>query len=139
VRWWTAPEVARDANTVGNSLFGGSRASDDVIARRVAEEREKFAAGAGGGVVAYADGTPVAVAAVEVADGVARMWGGGVLESHRGRGIYRALVATRLTYAVEHGATMALSQGNIATSSPILQRLGFVSYGQERSCRLPLG
>ena len=82
---------------------------------------------------------PVAVAAVEVADGVARLWGGGVLESHRGRGIYRALVATRLTYAVEHGATMALSQGNITTSSPILHRLGFISYGQERSYRLPLG
>jgi GNAT superfamily N-acetyltransferase len=142
VRWWTAPEVARDANTVGNSLFGGSRASrasDDVIARRAAEERETFAAGAGGGVVAYVDYAPVAVAAIEVADGVARLWGGGVLEPYRGRGIYRALVATRLAYAVEHGATMALSQGNIATSSPILQRLGFVSYGQERSYRLPLG
>jgi hypothetical protein len=50
-----------------------------------------------------------------------------------------ALLAARLTYAVEHGATMALTQGNIATSSPILQRLGFVSYGQERSYRLPLG
>jgi GNAT superfamily N-acetyltransferase len=139
VRWWTAPEVARDANTVGNSVFGGSRASDDVIARRAAEERETFAAGAGGGVVAYVDYAPVAVAAIEVADGVARLWGGGVLEPYRGRGIYRALVATRLAYAVEHGATMALSQGNIATSSPILQRLGFVSYGQERSYRLPLG
>jgi GNAT superfamily N-acetyltransferase len=139
VRWWTAPGVARDANTVGVSVFGGSRASDDVIARRAAEAREKIAAGAGGALVAYVDGTPVAVAGVEIADGVARLWGGAVLESHRGRGIYRALVATRLTYAVEHGATMALSQGRITTSSPILQRLGFVSYGQERSYRLPLG
>jgi hypothetical protein len=48
------------------------------------------------------------------------------------------MVAARLTYAVEHGATMVLSQGNVTTSSPILQRLGFVAYGQERAYRLPL-
>ena len=70
---------------------------------------------------------------------MARLWGGAVLEAHRGRGVYRALVAARMTYAAEHGATMALTQGRITTSSPILQRLGFISYGQERSYRLPLG
>lgn len=62
-----------------------------------------------------------------------------MLEAYRGRGIYRALVAARMTYAAEHGATMALTQGRTITSSPILQRLGFVSYGQQRSYRLPLG
>jgi GNAT superfamily N-acetyltransferase len=138
VRWLTVPEAARDANTIGVSVFGGSRASDDVIARRAAAYRAMVAAGTGGALVGYLDGTPVAFAGIEIADGVARLWGGAVLEAYRGRGIYRALVATRLTYAVEHGATMALSQGRIATSSPILQRLGFVSYGQERSYRLPL-
>jgi GNAT superfamily N-acetyltransferase len=97
------------------------------------------AAGTGGAVVASLDGTPVGVAGVEVADGVARLWGGGVLEAYRGRGVYRGLVAARMTYAAERGATMALTQGRLATSSPILQRLGFVSYGQERSYRLPLG
>ncbi|MGC4941274.1 hypothetical protein [Kribbella sp. DT2] len=35
-------------------------------------------------------------------------------------------------------ATRALSQGMINTSSPILQRLGFVAYGQEHAYRLPL-
>jgi GNAT superfamily N-acetyltransferase len=139
VRWRTAPEVARDANTVGISIFGGSRASDDEVARQAAADRDTVAAGTGGAVVAYLDGTPVGVAGVEVADGVARLWGGGVLEAYRGRGVYRGLVAARMTYAAEHGATMALTQGRIATSSPILQRLGFVSYGQERCYRLPLG
>lgn len=103
-----------------------------------AEEQEKFAAGKGSGLAAYLDGAPVAVGAVEVADGVARLWGSGVLESHRGKGIYRAMVAQRLAYAEERAATMALSQGIISTSSPILQRLGFVAYGQERAYRLPL-
>jgi GNAT superfamily N-acetyltransferase len=138
LRWMITPEVARDVNTLGNTMFGGSPASDDVLARRVEETREKFAAGAGSGLAAYLDGTPVACGAVEVADGVARLWGSGVLEAHRGQGIYRAMVAHRLAYAVEHGATMALSQGIVDTSSPILQRLGFVSYGQERAYQLPL-
>lgn len=119
--------------------LGGSRASDDEVARRAAADRDTVAAGTGGAVVAYLDGTPVGVAGVEVADGVARLWGGGVLEAYRGRGVYRGLLAARMTYAAEHGATMALTQGRIATSSPILQRLGFVSYGQERCYRLPLG
>jgi hypothetical protein len=138
-RWRTTPEVSRDANTIGISIFGGSRAGDDELARVAAANRDTVAAGTGGAMVAYLGGTPVAIAGVEVVDGVARLWGGAVLEAYRGRGAYRALVAARLTYAAEHGAAMALTQGRIATSSPILQRLGFVSYGQERSYRLPLG
>ena len=139
VRWLTAPQVARDANMIGVSVFGGSRASDDELARRAAAYRDMVIAGTGGAVVAYLDDTPAGLAGIEIADGVARLWGGAVLEAYRGRGVYRALVAVRLTYAAKHGATMALTQGRVATSSPILQRLGFVSYGQERSYRLPLG
>lgn len=138
VRWLTAPEVARDANAIGVAVFGGSLASDEELARRAAAGRDTVAAGTGGATVAYLDGTPVAVAGVEIADGVARLWGGAVREAYRGRGVYRALVAARLTYAAERGATMALAQGRITTSSPILKRLGFVSYGQERTYRLPL-
>ncbi|GAA1515827.1 GNAT family N-acetyltransferase [Kribbella lupini] len=138
LRWATTFEVARDVNAVATVMFGGTRASDDLLAQRAAEEREKFEAGAGGALAAYLDGTPVGVGSVEVVDGVARLAGSGVLESQRGRGIYQAMVVGRLAYAVEHGATMALSQGNVTTSSPILQRIGFVAYGQERAYRLPL-
>ena len=138
VRWRTGPEVAHDANTVGISIFGGSRASDEELARQAAADRDRVAAGTGGAVVAYLDGTPVGVAGVEVADGVARLWGGGVLEGYRGRGVYRGLVAARMRYAAEHGATMALTQGRSATSSPILQRLG--SSPMARSARTaPVG
>ncbi|TCN35304.1 acetyltransferase (GNAT) family protein [Kribbella orskensis] len=138
VRWLTALEVARDANAVGVSVFGGSRASDDELAPRAAAYRDSVAAGTGGLLVGYLDGTPVAVAGVELVDSVARLWGGAVLEAYRGRGVYRALLAARMTYAAEHGGTMALTQGRITTSSPILQRLGFISYGREHSYRLPL-
>jgi GNAT superfamily N-acetyltransferase len=139
VRWRTTPEVARDAHTVGISAFGGNRASDDELAKRAAADRDTVAAGTGGALVAYLDDTPVALAGIELADSVARLWGGAVSEAYRGRGVYRALVAARMAYAAEHGATMAFTQGRVSTSSPILQRLGFVSYGQERCYRLPLG
>lgn len=138
LRWTTEPELVRDANTIGISVFGGSSADDEVVARRAAAVRASVAAGTGGSMVAYLDGAPAAVTGVEVVDGVARLSGGGVLEAYRGRGVYRALVAARLAYAAERGATMALTQGDVTTSSPILRRLGFVSFGQERSYRLPL-
>lgn len=138
VRWRTTLEIARDANRVGTTVFDGSKARDEELARRAAADRETIAAGTGGSVVAYLGGAPVGVAAVVIADGVARLWGGGVLEARRGRGVYRALVAARMTYGAAHGATMALTQGRTATSSPILQRIGFVSYGRERAYRLPL-
>jgi GNAT superfamily N-acetyltransferase len=137
-RWLVTPEVAYDANTVGMSAFGGSRAADDVLARRAATLRDSLAAGTGGALVAYLDETPVAAGGVEIVDSVGRLWGGAVLEAYRGRGIYRALVAARMGYAAEHGAAMAFTHGAVATSSPILRRLGFTSYGQERLYRLPI-
>lgn len=139
LRWLTTLEVARDANTVGVTVFGGTKATDDELTGRAAGYRATFEAGTGGAVVAYLDGAPAGMSGLEIADGVARLGGGGVLEAHRGRGVYRALVAARLTYAVEHGATMVFTQGRVTTSSPILRRLGFTSYGQERVYRLPLG
>jgi GNAT superfamily N-acetyltransferase len=139
VRWVATPEDARDADAVGVVVFGGTGASDDELTRQAAADRVTVAAGTGGTIVAYVDGSPVAVAGVEIVDGVARLWGGAVLAAYRGRGVYRALVAARLTYAAGHGATMGLTRGRIATSSPILRGFGFVSYGQERSYRLALG
>jgi GNAT superfamily N-acetyltransferase len=139
VRWVTTPEAARDGLAIGISVFGGSMASDDELGRRAAGYRDSVAAGKGGPLVAYLDGTPVAMAGFDIADGVARLAGGAVLEAYRGRGVYRALVAARLRYAGEQGAGMAFTHGDVTTSSPILQRLGFVSYGQERVYRLPLG
>ena len=64
-------------------------------------------------------------------DGVARLSGGVVVPAERGRGLYRALLDARLSYAATHGATMALVKGNVVTSAPILRRAGFTSFGQE--------
>ena len=89
-------------------------------------------------IVAYVAGRPAGTGGVTMADGVARLWGGAVVESARGQGVYRAVLAARLAYAAAHGATMALVKGRIETSGPILRRAGFTAYGQEVIYRVPL-
>jgi len=75
---------------------------------------------------------------VTLADGVARLWGGSVLPRARGQGIYRHVLATRLSCPAAHGATMALVRGRTDTSGPILRRAGFTAFGQETLYSLPL-
>ena len=53
------------------------------------------------------------------------LYGGATLSAHRGRGLYRALVAERARFARAHGASF-LSVDAGPMSTPILTRLGFV-------------
>jgi len=77
-------------------------------------------------VVALAGDEPVSAARMELVPGTrfAGLWGGGTVESWRGRGIYRALVAHRARAALERGYRY-LQVDAMATSRPILERLGF--------------
>ncbi len=79
-------------------------------------------------VVAYADGGPVSAGRLQMPEGrvFASMWGGGTVPSHRGRGIYRALVAERAAEARRRGYRY-LTVDARASSRPILERLGFVA------------
>jgi len=52
------------------------------------------------------------------------LYGGGTLRNHRGRGLYRALVAARARQADELGARYLIVDA-LPTSRPILERLGF--------------
>lgn len=54
----------------------------------------------------------------------AGLYGGGTLEGHRGRGLYRAMVGRRARDAVRAGARY-LRVDALPTSQPILERLGF--------------
>lgn len=54
----------------------------------------------------------------------ASMFGGSTLAAHRGRGLYRALLAARLRAAERHGAAFALVDAG-PMSRPILKNLGF--------------
>jgi GNAT superfamily N-acetyltransferase len=76
--------------------------------------------------------TPAGAAGYTLDGEVARLWGAAVVPEFRGCGIYRALTAVRLADAAARGATLALVHAEQATSSPILQRLGFTVYGQQR-------
>lgn len=142
VRWATDETTFADAMRVGGLVFGGEEGADavdeTVVAEEFAQERGKVEAGGGGSVVAYVDGRPVGSAGITLDGPDARLWGGGVVDDMRGRGIYRALLAERLRYAVEHGAELALVKGRVETSGPILRRAGFEVFGQERSYLVPL-
>ena len=139
VRWATGPATARDVSAIGAAVFGGAVPPDERIARNAERDSAGVPAGDGGAIVAYTGGAAAGAAGVTMAGGVARLWGGAVLEHARGQGVYRALLAARLDYGAAHGATMALVKGRVETSGPILRRAGFRSYGQELTCDVPLG
>ncbi|MGP6156082.1 MAG: hypothetical protein ACLPYS_00860 [Vulcanimicrobiaceae bacterium] len=54
----------------------------------------------------------------------ASLWGGSTIPAFRHRGIYRALVTARVEEARRHGHTALFTEA-LATSRPILERLGF--------------
>jgi GNAT superfamily N-acetyltransferase len=77
-------------------------------------------------LVAEADGRVVSAAWLVMRAGspFAGLWGGSTLASHRGRGIYRALVSRRAAIARDHGFDY-LQVDASEMSRPILERLGF--------------
>lgn len=125
-------DTFRDAEGLAVAVFGGARSDDAALAQGLAHA--DLATGLS--AVAYRDGEPVGTAGLTVADGVARLWGGAVLEHARGTGVYRALLDHRLRLGTEHGCRVALSKGRPATSAPVLRRAGFTTYGAETSYRL---
>jgi GNAT superfamily N-acetyltransferase len=131
LRWATDFETARDGSAVGVSAFGGSLPPDDRIKENAARDAVSVPAGDGGMLVAYVGGRPAGSGGVTMADEVARLWGGAVIPEARGLGVYRQVLAARLTYAMNRGAAIALVKGKVDTSGPILRRAGFTAFGQE--------
>jgi GNAT superfamily N-acetyltransferase len=78
--------------------------------------------------IAYDGAVPVATGRLELPPGraFASIWSGCTMPSHRGRGIYRALVATRAWEALWRGYRY-LTVDARDTSRPILARMGFVA------------
>jgi hypothetical protein len=138
LRWATEVATHRDGTQVGVTVFGGSMPPQDRLADEAKRDAATVRSGDGGMVVAYVDGAPVGSGGIAMADGVARLWGGAVLETARGQGVYRAILGARLQYGAAHGATMGLVKGRVNTSGPILRQAGFAAYGQEVSYRVPL-
>lgn len=138
LRWSEDLSVMIDAAELGAEVFGGSAADHAALEQQHPGEVAKYRAGGGGAVVAYLDGRPVGSGGLTLAGADARFWGGAVLPEARGRGVYRALLAARLGYAIGQGAELALVKGRVQTSGPILRRAGFTAHGQERSYLMPL-
>ncbi|MGH3169964.1 MAG: GNAT family N-acetyltransferase [Trebonia sp.] len=138
LRWVTDIATARDGAGIDVAVFGGSIPPNDRLAVNAKQGGTSVPAGEGGSAVAYSGGKPVGSGGVTMTDGVARLWGGGVLAAARSQGVYRAVLGARLEYAVAHGATMALVKGRVETSGPILRRAGFAAYGQELIYKVPL-
>ena len=88
--------------------------------------------------VAYVDGEPAAAAGSTVDGDALRFWDGSVQPAYRGRGAYRALVAARLRDARTTTADFALVKAVDDTSAPILKRLGFQPYGEQRCWSIPV-
>ncbi|SDC64242.1 GNAT family N-acetyltransferase [Nocardioides lianchengensis] len=139
IRWALDGPTTRDHLEVSIAAFEEGGLPDEERLRELAEETaEAHREGRGSTAVAYVDGSAVGSGGLTVVDGVARLWGAGVVSPARGRGVYRSVLTARLQYAVAHDASMALVKGRVETSGPILRRAGFTSYGQERDYRLTL-
>ncbi|OKJ03301.1 GNAT family N-acetyltransferase [Kitasatospora sp. CB01950] len=138
LRWATDTTTARDGLAIEAAGFRGELPPAERIEAVAARNAETVPAGRGGLLVAYVDGEPVGTGGVAVVDGVARLSGGVVAQPWRGRGVYRAVLGGRLSYAVTHGATMALVKANPTTSGPILRKAGFTSFGPEPVYAVPL-
>ena len=122
-------ETVRDSLTVSDEAFGDATSSERV-AWSLREMQRGLVDDSVGRVVSYVDGQPAGTGGWTLAGPVCRLWGGATHSARRGRGAYRAALATRLEIAHAAGATLGLTHGVVDTSSPILARLGFVRYGE---------
>ncbi|MFJ8005155.1 GNAT family N-acetyltransferase [Streptomyces fagopyri] len=107
---------------VHEQAFGtdSSRMRHQLLAQLTGDEDNVVA------VVALAGDEPVSAARMEMVPGArfAGLWGGGTVESWRGRGIYRALVAHRARVAADRGYRYVQVDAS-SQSRPVLARLGF--------------
>lgn len=69
-------------------------------------------------------GVPVSVGWTRLQGSFAALYGGSTLKEHRGKGLYRALVASRLNEARRLGFAYGLTDAG-PMSRPILEKLGF--------------
>ncbi|HEY1816843.1 MAG TPA: GNAT family N-acetyltransferase [Kofleriaceae bacterium] len=116
-----------DFTAVVAAGWGADAAPLDAI------HRQQLAEGRTGLFVAYDDGMPAAAAAYHACSRSAFFIGGVVLPAHRGRGLYRALVETRIAHVQRRGFALATTHARESTSAPILERLGFTTV-----CRFPM-
>ncbi|WP_235915576.1 hypothetical protein [Puerhibacterium puerhi] len=141
----TTGEQLREVDAVNVPVWDQQPLTPERFDADLAELRRGLAEAAGLRVLARLHGRPVSTGGVTLADPpagwpglgrVARLWGAATLPDARGRGAYRAVLAERLRRSRALGASLALVQGRVGTSAPVLVRAGFRRYGEERLYRL---
>lgn len=122
----------REVDAIDAAVWGQTPLDEDGLRAELADTTAAIDAGSGARVLARIDGRAVSTGGCTIVDGFVRLWGAGTLDSMRGRGAYRAVLAERLRAGARLGARTALVKGRVSTSAPILARSGFRSYGEER-------
>ncbi len=117
-------DVRRDVEavlTLQEAVFGRGRGPsvESSLAALEAGDTEMW--------LAEVDGAVVCAGRLQVVPGTefAGIWGGATVPEHRGRGIYRALVAARARAAIERGVRY-LHSDSTDMSRPILERSGLL-------------
>lgn len=129
-------DQVREVDVINVPVWEQAPLDDDGLRVELAEVTAQREAGDGLRVLGRLDGEAVSTGGCTIVGGFTRLWGAATLSEFRGRGAYRAVLAERMRASAELGATTALVKGRIATSAPILSRIGFHHYGDERAYRL---
>lgn len=128
----------REVDAINVRVWEQQPLDDDGLDAEFAELTAAPSAGEGFRVLGRIDGRAVSTGGCTIVDGFTRLWGAATLDADRGRGVYRAVLAERLRQSAARGAGTALVKGRVSTSAPILARVGFTRYGEERGYRLTL-
>jgi hypothetical protein len=129
-------EQVREVDRINVPVWGQSPLNGQGLQVELDEVTSALASGEGVRVLGRLDGEAVSTGGCTIVDGFTRLWGAATLKRARGRGAYRAVLAERLRASAQLGATTALVKGRVATSAPILARVGFTDHGDERAYRL---
>ena len=125
IRRVTDVEQIKDADAVYEVVWGDKNGVSDRVRPALEKAPDTLTL-----YIAYVDDKPVSYGRIEFPRGdnpFASIWGGSTLPDYRNRGIYSALVATRLQEAISRGRQYLTVDATPDTSMPILQKLGFIT------------
>lgn len=129
-------DQVREVDAINVPVWKQTPLDEEGLRTEFGEVKAALESGAGVRVLGRLDGEAVSTGGCTIVGGFTRLWGAATLERARGRGAYRAVLAERLRASAELGAKTALVKGRSSTSAPILARVGFTHYGEERGYRL---